>query len=558
MKVSYRPHDCEFIKKALTLYAVCCTKNERGYKMKMAIAILIVFMTLLTVVVSANAQDSWVARDGAVKNSELKDVIFSSEGLYIATKSALYKAREINQGWEPLFSLPSGGSNEINCIAGRSKIIFVGTKRGLFRSDDYGANWKNVFRTILPDKNNIVDIELSRYYRTRVLIATGKGVFLSNDLGNSWEDISGILKNISVKCVALNRDFMYAGTGSGLYARGPRSEDWERIFVRSSPEKKETEEPEEQPVPDDDEKDMSIRGIAVNDNRVYVCFNKEIVYSDNEGRDWKNFPCGGLKGAINYILISSKNKKIYCATEKSVFEFNDGKSGWLELYKGMSKSVNVNSLIFGSDDEKIILAATDKGLYSFESGDYLMNKYTDIDKSLKTLKIVLDGEPTYKELQQAAIKYCDVSAEKIKGWQRDSRMKAMVPKLSLGMDNHRSTNSEIYTSATKDYVSVGPDNLYNSLSASVSWDLGGLIWSDDQTNIDVRSRLMVQLRNDILDDLRRAYYERKRLQFELMTNPPKDMNLKFEKELRLQELTNSIDDLTGNYLSEHIGNSGKK
>lgn len=87
-----------------------------------------------------------------------------------------------------------------------------------------------------------------------------------------------------------------------------------------------------------------------------------------------------------------------------------------------------------------------------------------------------------------------------------------------------------------------------------------LIWSDDQTNIDVRSRLTTQLRNDILDDLRRAYYERKRLQFELMTNPPKDGDLKFEKELRLQELTHAIDDLTGNYLSDHIrpGTADKK
>jgi hypothetical protein len=66
------------------------------------------------------------------------------------------------------------------------------------------------------------------------------------------------------------------------------------------------------------------------------------------------------------------------------------------------------------------------------------------------------------------------------------------------------------------------------------------------------SSLWVQLRNDILDDLRRTYYERKRLQFELMSNPPRDMNAKFEKELRLQELTQAIDDLTGNYFSERM------
>ena len=51
--------------------------------------------------------------------------------------------------------------------------------------------------------------------------------------------------------------------------------------------------------------------------------------------------------------------------------------------------------------------------------------------------------------------------------------------------------SEIYTSATKDYVTVGPDSTYNAFGTSVSWDIGNLIWSDDQTNIDVRSRLMV-------------------------------------------------------------------
>ena len=150
------------------------------------------------------------------------------------------------------------------------------------------------------------------------------------------------------------------------------------------------------------------------------------------------------------------------------------------------------------------------------------------------------------------MKFCDVSPEKIKNWQRDSKLKALVPKVSCGLDNHQSTNSTIYTSATKNYVAVGPDDFYKSVDVSVSWDISGLIWSDDQTNIDVRSRLNTQLRNDILDDLRRAYYERKRLQFDLITVPPKDMRSRFERELRIQELTQAIDDLTGNYLSDHI------
>ncbi|MFA6609584.1 MAG: hypothetical protein WCT15_01905, partial [Candidatus Omnitrophota bacterium] len=130
--------------------------------------------------------------------------------------------------------------------------------------------------------------------------------------------------------------------------------------------------------------------------------------------------------------------------------------------------------------------------------------------------------------------------------------RALVPKVSLGIDKNRSTNTEIYTSATKDYAVIGPDDFSNGWDVSVSWELGDLIWSDAQTSIDVRSRLTTQLRNDILDDLRRIYYERKRVQFDLATLPDEESRSRFEKEMRLQELTQAIDDLTGNYFSDNM------
>jgi photosystem II stability/assembly factor-like uncharacterized protein len=498
-----------------------------------------------------------VARDGAVKSTDLRDAIFNKDALYIATKSVLYRAKDLKEKWEPVFSLPSSGNNEITCVAGRLKNMFIGTRRGLFRSDDYGATWKNVFRTILPDKNNITYIELSRHSRSTVVIATGKGVFISDDLGASWQDISGSLGNTAVICLALNKEYMYAGAESGLYMRKMAADDWERVFIRNAREKKETEESQEYSE-EDEEQDMSIRTIAVDGIRVYVGYSKEIIFSDDQCKSWQHLPCAGLGGAVNDILVSGRNKKLFCATDRGVFEFDAEKKRWLELYKGISKSVSVSSLLFGGDDESVIFAVTDKGLYSLQGGDYMADKYPDIEKSLKTLKTVFDGEPTYKELQQAAIRFCDVNPEKIKNWQRDSKIRSIIPKISLDYDNHVSTNYEIYTSATKDYVTAGPDDIYSAVGASVSWDLANLIWSDDQTNIDVRSRLMVQLRNDILDDLRRAYYERKKVQFELMTNPPKDLNARFDKEMRLQELTQAIDDLTGNYLSEYILKTSKK
>jgi photosystem II stability/assembly factor-like uncharacterized protein len=508
---------------------------------------------LVTSLTTLSAQDAWVERDGAIKNMELRSAIVNKDALYIATKNALYRAKDAGKRWESVFSLPKGGDNEINCIAGRARAVFIGTKRGLFRSEDYGASWKNIFRTLLPDKNNITCIEISRHNRAKILIGTEKGMFLSGDSGSKWHDISGSLKNVSVKCVALNKQLIYAGTQSGLYVMRPESQGWQRAFVRSAGEKAETEESEGYDY-EDGEKDMSIRAIAINENRVYMAYNKYILYSDDGAKSWNDFSGEGLRGAINHILISQKNKKMYCATEKGVFEFDAAKSRWLELYKGMTRSANVNRLIFAGEDENILLAATDKGLYSFEGGDYMADKYPDIERSFKILKIALDGEPTFKELQQAAIRYAEVSPDKIKKWRSESKMRALLPKVSFGIDRNTTDLWHWEGGSTvkenDDILRPGHDSI--DWDATISWELGDLIYSDDQTNIDVRSKLMVQLRNDILDDLRRAYYERKRLQFGLITDPPKDQNARFEKELRLQELTQAIDDLTGNYFSEHM------
>ncbi|MBI5143595.1 MAG: hypothetical protein HZA30_00815, partial [Candidatus Omnitrophica bacterium] len=412
-------------------------------------------------------------------------------------------------------------------------------------------SWKNVFKTIIPEKNHILSIEVSKHNPENILIGTKNGIFISDDLGHRWQDISANLKKASVKCLAMNEEAIYAGGNSGLYIRRKDSTGWERLLVRNPPEKKAGEE-EALDAAEPEEEDTAVNCIAIKDNRIYIGMDKDILYSEDGGRNWRSFPHEGLTGIINYILAPSKIDKLYCATTKGVFEFVKDRPRWLELYKGMDKNSSVNNIIFDTINEDSLWALTDRGVYRLESERYAMDQHIDIERNLKSLKIAFDNEPAFQELQQAAIRFAEVSPEKIKNWRREARLRALMPRLSFGIDRNRSTNSEIYTSATRDYVVFGPDDETNRFDMSISWELGDMIWSDDQTNIDVRSRLMVQLRNDILDDLRRAYYERKRIQFELMAEPPKDLKTRFEKELRLQELTSTIDDLTGNYLSERI------
>ncbi|MFH1752714.1 MAG: hypothetical protein ABH875_00875, partial [Candidatus Omnitrophota bacterium] len=322
---------------------------------------------------------------------------------------------------------------------------------------------------------------------------------------------------------------------------------WERLIVRSRPDEGALEEAAD-PVEQDQETGKEVRYIITDNTCIYAAIGKVIYYSRLGERDWKALPGTGLGGYVNFILLSKKEDKLFAATTRGVYEYLGEPAGWERLSSGLP-NVNANKLSFEAGGEETLWAATDKGLFRLETSVALIEKRVEVESNLKNIYVTLDNEPSFKELKAAAIRYADVSPQKIKRWYGETRLKALVPKISLGMRKNRSTKSEIYTSATKDYVTVGPDDIDNDLSVSVSWELADLIWSDDMTNIDIRSKLMVQLRNDILEDLRRAYYERKKLLFELAFNPPKDARAKFEKELRLQELTSTIDSLTGDYLS---------
>jgi len=516
-------------------------------KRKVAItAKLIMFLFLA----QPEAQELWVGKDGNVRNSDARALVIGSGEMYLATRNEIYRSGQVKERWESIFSLPSS-ENEINCVAGRNGTLFAGTRRGLFRSDDRGRTWRNVFKTIIPEKSDILAAETPRYARSKVVLGTERGVFISEDNGSGWKDISGILKNVRINGIVCGKDAIYASGDEGVFVRRSGSEDWERVYGKSaSSEGVEMEEPAAVEIEEPDGSPAAC--IALRDARLYMGIGNKLSYSDDGGKGWVALPSNGLKGDARCILPAQGSDKAYCSTTRGVFEFSPEKKQWLELYRGMEKAVNVRSIVFDRDGESSLWAITDKGLYKFEAGRYADEQALDVERSIRNISIIYDGEPAFRDLQAAALKFAEVSPEKIAKWRTQARLKALVPKISLGIDNNSSNTYEIYTSATRDYIVQGPDDNTKGFDVTVSWDLGGMIWSDDQTNIDVRSRLTTQLRNDILDDLRRSYYERKRLQFEMMASSPRDMKLKFEKELRIRELTQAIDDLTGNYLTDHM------
>lgn len=177
-----------------------------------------------------------------------------------------------------------------------------------------------------------------------------------------------------------------------------------------------------------------------------------------------------------------------------------------------------------------------------------------------TIKDVLEyfaDDPTIQEVQAAAIEYAEVHPDKILKWRRKAKYKALAPTVSFDYVEERDRTATRYLPTSTTYY-MEPHDYDRQWSAGLGWDLSDLIWSTDQTSIDVRSRLMVQLRNDVLDEVTRTYFERRRLQVEMLLSPPEDMKERIEQELRIQELTADIDALTGGYLSRKLKEAKEK
>ncbi len=159
-------------------------------------------------------------------------------------------------------------------------------------------------------------------------------------------------------------------------------------------------------------------------------------------------------------------------------------------------------------------------------------------------------EPAISDIQEAAIKYAEVHPDKIKAWRESAKKQALLPNISVGLDRYVTDYWHWDSGTNPDTLQKGKDAV--AWDVTMTWDMGELIWNDDQTSIDTRSKLMVELRDDIMNEVTRTYFERRRLQVEMYASPPQDLKLSLEKELRLQELTADIDALTGGYFSRRI------
>ena len=176
------------------------------------------------------------------------------------------------------------------------------------------------------------------------------------------------------------------------------------------------------------------------------------------------------------------------------------------------------------------------------------------------LKIVR-AEPTVKDVQRWALEFYKLEPERINAMARNARLKGLVPEIEGSVDNsvgHTYTNTKdgffgptslltidpTNTGSFKERVS-GANDQFN-WRVRVAWNLDRLVFNSEA--LDAKS--LNSLQENLVREVTALYFGRRRLLAGLLLTPPQEDEELFYELTRLDEMTATLDALTGDKFSK--------
>jgi len=480
--------------------------------------------------------------------------------LLAATERTLYASADGGLSWVQRFRAPGQAHfTRLAIASGEPSAFLAATDRGLYASFDGGVRWSRIFRGSGTGEAECTHVAFHPSQRETALLGTRDGLFCSLDGGRHWQEVNVPPAARDVIHFAFDPrdpDRLYLLASGGLFIGNLATGAWQQAWNGVVAEKTAVEEPASVDTTQTDEENGSLHrlsAIAADPQQSDTCYlagSRGLARSLDGGRTWRWLTRAGLgAGEVSQLLLRAHSPLVvFAATPQGVARYDPQPERWTLLAQGMA-AIRIHDL---AATERHLWAATDLGLYRYQIEPGLETFGEGPPPSAQELLANFVHEPTMAEVREAAIRYAEVQPEKIRRWRRQAALQALLPTVNFGFDRDESRDVSIDEGTFPRYQLVETDDRDRGFDFSVDWNLGELIWNQDQTSIDVRSKLMVQLRDGIVDEVTRTYFERRRLQVALLTEPVRDAKARLEEELRLQELTALLDGLTGGYFSQHL------
>lgn len=451
--------------------------------------------------------------------------------ILVGADRGVFRTEDRGRSWQAVLF---GAGRRVNFLYAdpvNEDFIYSACSSGLFLSSDQGKTFRQIYQGDSEDELGCLC--LIKLDGERIYLGTQTGLIISRDNGRIWHKYPGKLGNLLIQAIAVNQagNHIYLATPEGVYQIDSQ-QGVQRILVsRQGDLDDETVEALDAQDSQPDNEDYQLSYVCIDSNKpgdIYAAVTNGVFKSGDSGQTWKRLSGAGISGGQVRFITVSDNSGLWAVTKSGIFVYNNNRWQKVSL-----KLIMRDIRFLEIDNYGNFYAGGDKGL--FRSSDYPRDAHSS---SLAGI----DREPDIRQVQQAAIKYAQVIApEQINAHRRLARLKAILPDLSVDYD--KTIYGSASTKVNGEYGNsiTGP----RDWGVSLKWDLGDLIWSEQQRLIDSQVRLMVKLRQDILDEVTRLYFERRRLKLELISSRELTYQQEQDKKLTIDELTALINGLTG-------------
>jgi hypothetical protein len=206
-----------------------------------------------------------------------------------------------------------------------------------------------------------------------------------------------------------------------------------------------------------------------------------------------------------------------------------------------------------------LLVATDRGLAELSSAGDLAARPVPIAAAPDEPR---ERTPDVAAVQAAVLAYLDLAPGSLRRLERRARNRGWLPRVRAiaGFDRDRNSDwdrDEVLASGSvwSLYDLNDTDGRGTHADLELLWELGTLAAPDDAINISRERRLVVELRDQVLERVHRLYFERLRVREALAAE--RDPGKQRELALRVAELTAALDGWTGGAFTRLLADSSR-
>lgn len=500
--------------------------------------------------------------------------------------------------------------------------IFIGTGNGVFISKDQGGSWEDFGSSQLEkdaDGNSLINwIDIDEQTK-RIFIATSFGAYVSDVEKANWGKIfeGTKIESAEVNSLTINKGTVYLATDDGLQIckfnherfsckkittgieADPLSGNYEIEYVLEIGDKLLVSASNGVYLLSNDllsswkvsDNIQTLDNGKVNAKQLYIDVNKNLwlacgsgVYLCKGCLESKEFKWERVSEGIKHNTNGFKetfyfyelDDVLYLASSNGAYFFNKQNSLWEEISSGIRTKEGNKNVYFLKSLNDYLYAATDEGLFAIKltasneqrltSNEFVLRGKVEAD--FTNLEEI---EPSVIEVQKQALRFSSLpTSSDFKRYRTQARVRNLLPNISFdinstgantnfyGFENgllaDKTLNNKFNTSKTQHFQTDGRS--FKQLS--VLWKTNEFLYDDEIREILNQARLTANIKENILDEITRIYYQRRKLQLDLLLEPPIQISEKLTKQLSLDELTGQLDSRTGGWFSRELKNRKSK